>query len=704
MQLLRLSFELLVCGFATLGLLNTARAQDQVVEISGRVSLGRVEGPPEAGVTLNGTDEAMVTTGEDGRFRGLKVDVSKDGWIELRAIKTGHGAVNELELRRPWPSPLGSSFQIVMAPDVEVKDRAVAHWKAQLLQALKRSRPKGGTAEEGELPGASLLASYSEWLAAIPKEKPSRAWFSALNALMAGKVGESMKALDPTSEPEETLRRQHLRTIVALTMRDEKAAREPMAAMVAGAAPDAWAQLIWGHLLVDAGETESAAQVLDALSRRKDVPASTRARALIGLSVLRRKAGDLAATMRLLEQADTIFEEGAKSGALSFADEARWASLKGNLLVCAMQVDKRPVKARQQLDPLMKRHRALLARLPDVHEKAFIGALELATNVCGVLKDYAEAEVLIQERMAFHSERAKSKPSEHLYQKAEALGLWGDLAMLQEDSEKAVARYTDAVEIVMGLSQPRESEGHLPMLCGLLRKQGALLIKLDKPAEAKAALQQGVSSHQELNRVRPDHVPHMMERALCLQVLGNAYMALDETFAAAQAYLAAGQLNNRLVAGGIEAHRARAFVCLKNVSAITQKTGHTKESMAHALDALKHAERIEADHPDKHAELAEVSMLVGAWVLREGSKAEAKPHLERTVRLYRRLATEDPAGYAIRLGLALCAESQMLDAEQAGKRLAEAEALVNRSPADGQAELLRQILRLARKERGELTL
>jgi len=703
MQLLRLSFELLACSF----LLNTARAQDQVVEISGRVSLGRVDGPPEAGVTLSGTNEAMVTTGEDGRFRGLKVNVSKDGWIELKAGKAGQGVVNELDLRRPWPSPLGRSFQIVMAPEAEVKDRAVVHWRAQLLQALKRSRPKGGTAEEGELPGASLLASYSEWLAAIPKEKPSRAWFSALNALnalMAGKAGEAVKALDPTSEPEEMLRRQHLRTIVALTMRDEKATRKPIAALVAGAAPDAWAQLIWGHLLVDAGETESAAQVLDALARRKDVPASTRARALIGLSVLRRKAGDMAATMRLLEQADAIFEEEAKSGALSFADEARWASLKGNLVIGALEVEKLPTKARQQLDPMMKQHRALMARLPDVHEKAFVEALQLAFNIRGALKDYTEAEALIQERVSLHTERAKSKPGEHLHQKAEALEQLGDLAMFRKDHERARAHYTDAVEIVMGLSQPRESEGHLPMLCLLLRKQGALQFEAGKLAEAKAALQQAASLHQELDRVRPNHSPHMIERAQCLQVLGNAYMALDETFAAAQTYLAAGQLNNRLVKGGVEAHRARAFVCLKNVSAITRNNGHTKEAMAYALEALKHAERIEADHPDKHADLAEVSMVVGAQMLQEGSKAEAKPHLERAVRLYRRLVTTDPAGYAIRLGLALCAEAQMLDAEQAGKRLSEAEALVNRNPTDGQADFLRQVLRLARKERGEVNL
>ena len=237
-----------------------------------------------------------------------------------------------------------------------------------------------------------------------------------------------------------------------------------------------------------------------------------------------------------------------------------------------------------------------------------------------------------------------------------------------------------------------------------MRKQGALLLKAGKAGEAKTAFQQGVSLHQELNRVRPDHVPHMQERALSLQDLGNACMALDETFAAAQAYLAAGQLNNRLVEKGVEAHRTRAFVCLKNVSAITQKTGHTKESMAHALEALKHAERIEADHPDQHADLAEVSMLCGLWILKAGSKAEAKPHLERTVRLYRQLAKGDPTGYAIRLGLALCAEAQMVEGRLAADRLAEAEALLTKNPKDAQAELLRQTLRLTRKERGEVDL
>lgn len=693
-----------ILWFVALLLADAVGAKDQVVEVSGRVTLKSADGPAVTGVDLSGGEGATVTTGEDGRFRGLKLAVPQDSWIEMQARKEGYRVVNDLDLRRPWPSPVGRSFQIVMAAEAEVRDRAVQYWRAQLVRRLKPSQPKGLTADDEDLPGASLLASYGEWLAAIPKEKPSRAWFLALNLLLAGKQSEAVKVLGPTQEPDETQRRRHLRAIVALTMGDEKAARKELEAAVAGTMPDAWAQMILGHLLVDAGEAETAVPLLDALTNRNDIPATMRARAVLGLAHLRMKAGDLAATVRLFAQADAMFEAEVKSGALPFADEARWASLKGNLVVSALQVEKDPAKTRQQLEPLMKRHRALLARLPDVHENAFVEALELAANVRTALKDYAEAVAFIQERVAFHSEHAKAKPAEHLHQKAQAMEQWGDLAMLQKDFAGAVAHYTEAVKIVMTLSQSRVSEGHLPLLCGLLRKQGALLMKSGKAAEAKTALQQGVSLHQELNRVRPDHVPHMIERALSLQDLGNACLALEETFAAAQAYLAAGQLNNRLVAGGVEAHRTRAFVCLKNVSAITQKTGHTKESMAHALEALKHAERIEADHPDQHPALAEVAMLAGVWVFREGAKAEAKLHLERAVRLYRLLATKDLPGYAVRLGLALCAEAQMSDTEQADKRLTEAEELLSRNPKDGQAELLRQTLRLARKERGELNL
>lgn len=696
MALLRIS--ILWC--LALSLMGTARGQSTIVEVNGRISLRNVDGPTLAGVDLRAGGEAAVTTGEDGRFRGLKVAVTKEGWIELRAEKAGYGVVNALDLRRPWPSPLGHSFQIVMAPEAEVRDRAALHWRAQLLQRHKRSQPKAGTDDDEKTP---QVASYGEWLAAVPMEEPSHAWFRALNLILAGKPGEAVKALGPVEEPEK-LRRQHLRVIAALVMGDEKAARMELEAAVAGDAPDAWAQLMLGHWLMEAGEADATAKTLDQLANGKDAPLPLRARAVTGLGVLRINAGELPAAGRLFERADLMYEEAAKSGELTFADEGRWASLQDNLVVVALQVDNLPAKARQQLDPLLARNRALLARLPDAHEKPFVEALELAANVRTALKDYAEAAALIQERVAFHTERAKSKPGEHLHQKAQAVEKLGDLALLQNDVKGALSRYMDAVEIVMGLSQPRESEGHLPLLCGLLRKQGGLLLKLGKPAEAKTALQQAVSLHQELNRVRPDHVPHQMERALALQDLGNGCLALEETFAAAQAYLAAGQLNNRLVAGGVEAHRTRAFVCLKNVSAITQKTGHTKESMSHALEALKHAERIEADHPDQHADLAEVSLLAGVWVLREGEKAEAKAHLDRTVRLYRRLAKDDLTGYAVRLGLALCAEAQMLDADEAGKRLTESEALLSKNPEDAQAELLRQTLRLARKERGDVNL
>jgi len=687
--------------WVVLSLMGTARAQDQIVEVSGRVTLGSVADPALAGVELSGGGEVTVTTGEDGRFRGLKVVVPKEGWIELEASKAGLGVINELDLRRPWSSPLGSSFQIVMAAEAEVKDRAVHHWRTQLLQRVKRSQPKGGADDDEKPP---QVASYGEWLAAIPKEKPSRAWFLGLNFLMTGKPGEVVKALGPVQEPEEKLLRQHLRVIAALLIGDEKAALKELEAAVAGTEPDMWAQLMLGHLLVDIGEADAAQQTLVALGNRIDVPASARARAVVGMAGLRIKEGNLPAAGGLFEHADALFEEAAKLETLSFADEMRWASLKRNLVVAALQVDNLPEKAKQQIDPLMNRHRALLARFPDAHEQAYIEALDFFANVRIALKDYAEARTLVRERLAYHTEGAKSKPSEHLHQKAKALEQLGNLAMLQNNVAGALAHYTDAVEIVMNLSQPRESEGHLPLMCGLLRKQGALLLKTGKPAEAKTALQMGVSMHQELNRVRPDHVPHMMERALNLQELGNACFALEETFAAAQAYLAAGQLNNRLLEKGIEEHRARAFICLKNVSAITQKTGHTKESMAHAREALKHADKIEADHPDHHADLAEVSMLAGVWVLKEESKAEAKPHLERTVRLYRRLAKDDLTGYAVRLGLALCAEAEMLEPEPAAERLAEAEVLLSKNPKDEQAEFLSQTLRLARKARGEVNL
>lgn len=694
-------FLILLSALFTSAGVALAQEQAQRVEISGRVSLGNAEGTPLAGVVLSAGGESTVTTDDKGRFDKWQVVAPKEGWVQLEARKEGYGVVNALDLRRPWPSALGRSFQVVMAPEAEVSDRAVLHWRALLLQRIKRSQPKSGGEADEKSP---QVASYDEWLAAVPMEEPSHAWFRALNLLMAGKPGEAVKTLGPVEEPEEKRRRQHLKVISALVMGDEKAARKELEAAAAGDAPDAWAQLTLGRLLMESGEADAAQQTLQALAAREDAGFSLRARAGLGLAELRRQAGELAETARLFARVNAQFEEAARSGALSFADEARWASLTGNRVVAALQVEKLPDKARQLLDPMMKRHRALLARLPDAHDAAFVEALEFAGNVRTVLNDHAEAETLIRERVAFHNERTKVKPGVHLAQKARALESLGDLALLQNDPDGAGTHYGAAVEIVMGLSQPRESEGHLPLICGLLRKQGALLLKAGKAGEAKAAFQQGVSLHQELNRVRPDHVPHMTERALCLQNLGNACMALDESFAAAQAYLAAGQLNNRLVENGVEAQRARAFVCLKNVSAITQKTGHTKESMSHALEALKHAERIEADHPEQHADLAEVSMLCGLWILKEGSKAEAKPHLERTVRLYRQLAKGDLTGYAVRLGLALCAEAQMVEGRLAADLLAEAEALLTRNPEDAQAELLRQTLRLARKERGEVNL
>lgn len=702
MSFLHFLNRILWCG--VLGFAGPAWAEVSEVEISGFVSLGAAGTSPLAEVVLSSGGKASVTTDEKGQFRGLKVVVPKDGWIEIEAQQAGYGVVNALDLRRPWPSPLGRSFQIVMAPETEVKDRAVQHWRAQLLQRSQKKPPKESTAGEVAPPRTPLVASYGEWLAAVPKEKPSRAWFQALNLLMTGKPEEAVKALGPVEEPEEQLRRQHLRVIAALAMGDERTAHKQLESAVAGTAPDAWAQLTLGRLQLNTGANAAAQKTLEALANREDTALTFRVEAVVKMAELRLRTGETKAAVSLYEHADALWQEAASAETLSYAEAASWATLKENLVIAALQVEQLPAKAKSQLDPLMERHRALLARLPDVHEKAFVEALEFAASVRIVLKDYAEAETLIRERVAFHTERAKLNPSEHLHQKAQSLESLGGLAMLQKDDAQALACYADGVEIIMSLSQPREAEGHLPLMCGLLRKQGALLLKTGKLAESKTALQQGVSLHQELNRVRPDHVPHMMERALTLQDLGNACMALNESFAAAQAYLAAAQLNNRLVENGVEEHRARAFVCLKNVSAITQKTGHTKESMAHALEALKHAERIEADHPDKHADLAEVSMLAGIWILREEGQAEAKPHMERTVRLYRGLHKEDPTAYAARLGLALCAEAQRVDAEQAGKHLAEAEALLKMSPDDAQAELLRQTLRMTRKERGEVDL
>jgi tetratricopeptide (TPR) repeat protein len=693
-----LPFLLLVM---VLGLPGSVRAEEAGVEVTGQLTLQTTRGLPMAGVVVSAGGSARKTTDDRGRFTGLKVAVPQEGWVEVEAHKAGYGLVNALDLKRPWPSPLGRSFQLVMAPEVEVPDRAVLHWRSQLLQQVKRHQRKSETNNDEKTP---QVAVYGEWLATVAKEKPSRAWLTALNLIMTGKPGEAVKALGPVDEPEEELRRQHLRVISALLIGDMKAARKELEAAGSGTSPEAWAQLMLGHLLTDMGEAGAAEKTLDALANRKDVPPATRARAVVGLAALRIKEGNLSTAGEGFDHADALFEEAAESGRLSFADEVRWVSLKRNLVVAALQVDNLPEKAKQQINPLMERHRALLARLPDAHEQDYIEALDFVANVHLTLKDNASAEQCIRERVAFHTEGAKSKPGEHLHLKAEALEQLGNLAVLQNDNTGALKHYTQAVEIVMGLSQPRESEGHLPLMCRLLRKQGALLLKTGQPAQAKTAFQMGVSMHQELNRVRSDHVPHLMERALCLQDLGNACFVLEETFAAAQAYQAAGQLNNRLVEKGVEEHRARAFVCLKNVSSITQKTGHSKESMAHALEALKHAERIEADHPNQHADLAEVSMLVGLWVLREEGKAEAKPHMERTVRLYRGLLKQDPQRYAIRLGLALCAEAQRVEADLAGQYLAEAEALLTKNPGDAQADLLRQTLQMTRKERGEVKL
>jgi hypothetical protein len=682
---------------------------EALVELSGQAMM-HSNGKPASSVMVTGNNGESVVTDKDGRFKDLRASVSGEGWIEISASLPDHAAVNALELRRPWPSPLGRGFQVVLAPEAEARDRSAAYWSTQLVKRARQpANPSSKSVASGsvaDFPGAKTLRNYGEWLAAVQPEEADAAWLRALHLGLAGKRKEALKELDAAPEQDAAGKpsRRHLQAILCLMEGDLAAAKEHLSAAASAPQADAMAAILLARVLDESGESERARQVAVELAGRAGVPVLLRARAVVSMGYHAVEKGDMASVPNLLKEADDLFKQGAAEGALAYADEDRWASLQTNQIVAAVVIDNDPAKARLLAGEMMRLQRRLLARFPDLHDDSFSDALDSVASMHTKLGDFSEAEALFLERAEFHQERAKTQPAKHSQRQAEVLAQLAELAGLRDDSSAALGYISEAVEIVSGLSQPREAEGHLPLMCRLLREQSSLLCANGQHAEGKRAIQQAVALHATLERISPEQVEHRIGHAISQQGLGNICMTLGETFAAAQAYLAAAQLNDWLAAQGEEEHRLRAFTCLKNVSALNQRANQMKESKTHALAALRYADRIEADHPDGHADLAELSFIVALWLIKEDQKTDGKKHLDRALRLYRKLTEKDARSHGIRLGIALCAEADLLEKAEAGQRLTEADALLRKFPDDSQAPLLREALRQARSERGEVEL
>lgn len=699
--LLKLSCLILVTG--------PSLAKAEIADFSGTVTLNSLNGPPVAGTIVSSPGSPTSATGPKGRFSKIRPQAAPAQWLEVKAVKKGHGVVNALELRRPLPATGTRTVNVILAVTSEVSDRAAQYWKQQVHDRWHTS--KGAprmTGGEGEVPLNSLAASYGEWLSALlPKDLGLR-WSRAFRQWLENKPGPALDELPlnivtAEADSEERLRLQHLRLIILLGQADIRPALAEAEQAAAAHPQSGLIKLTLAHLQTLAKNPDAAQKTFESLAIQPGVPPLMCLHAQFGLAEIHFSKGRNEKVRDHFQQAAAVYA-GASASKLYYAERSGLATAKMNLSMALWQLKPDSASLSPILNDALTLHRQNYALYPDLHVLALSDALDTAAGILTVQKDYAQAETLFLERADLHRKQAGTRPALHLPLLAKTLERLSKVAQIQSRHDLVIQYATEAFEVLSGLSQPREAEGHLPLAAQVLARMGDAFFATQRYTDAQNAYTQAAPLYQDLVRISPGTAAYRKELAMTLEKLAHSHLESEELFAAAQAYARAGELHGRLVAQGDAAHVPNAFFCFKNVTGLLHKAGQNKKALVFGLLALQLAKKIEDGHPELHVMLAEISMSTSLLLAKENRQAEALPNIRLTIRLYRAAREKTPDRHAIRLGIALLTLSQLLDKKDAGPLLDEAEALLQQDPGNPEADVLRQSLRQASAALGKTTL
>lgn len=681
----------------------------ETAEFSGTVTLHSLNGPPVAGTLVSAPGSPSSVTGPKGRFSKIRPQASPAQWLEVKAVKIDHGVVNALDLRRPLPVTGPRTLNVILAATGEVSDRAAQHWKQQVHE--RWHTPKGAprvTADEIEKPLKSLAACYGEWLSGLSPNDLSLRWSRAFRQWMDNMPGQALgelplSVLTAEADPEESLRMQHLRLMILLSLGKLKPAAAEAEQAAATHPQSGLIKFTLAHLQARAKNSAAAQKTFESLALQPEIPPLLRLRSLSSLAEIHFSEGSYEKVIVHFQQAVAVYANASTKN-LSYTERGGLATAKMNLSMALWQLQPDSADLRPHLNDALALHRQSYALYPDLHAMFLSDALDTAASITTLQKVYSQAETLFLERADLHRTQAQTQPAQHLPLLAKTLERLSKVAQIQSRHDLVIQYATEAFEVLGSLSQPREAEGHLPLAAQVLARMGDAHFATQNYTEAQSAYKKAAPLYQELVRISPGTAAHHKELAMTWEKLAHSHFESKELFAATQAYARAGELHSRLVTQGDETHVPNAFHCLNNVTGLLFNAKQHKEALRSGLLTLQLAEKIESRHPELHVMLAEISMSTSLLLAKEDRKAEAIPLMHQAIRLYRAAREKTPAQHAVRLGIALVTLSEFVDKKEAGPLLDEAEALLQDDQQGPEADALRESLRQAAAKDGKVTL
>jgi tetratricopeptide (TPR) repeat protein len=675
------------------------------LKIQGSVTLNHVEGKALEEVEVYADGIFKTVSDAKGEITTHYAPPAEGVILEIHARKAGLTGINELEWQAIVASNPKARLQIVLSPENEATDRRDHYWTKRIREWL---RVQNAPADSQD--GLSNIAPlYGQWLARCSSTTKDTQWLQALGDWGIKTPQHALKALSEKQNPkkisdEERLNRYYLRTLFHISRQDFKAALQETEITLKLRPKDAITRITQGWLKSLMGEVAEARTIMETISRDEEVTPDWQWVAMASTALIGKPGENVSATISLLEKADT-FGWKQLTGNLPYVEKRRIVGMRIHLALGTHVAWQDTFLAYRLAMEGLEMQRTLFAQYPDLQLEDFSEALDAAASLSLINKQFGQAKTLWQERLKIHKDRTAERPAFHLPLQAKALAKLAKVASLQLKNQEVIDLCEEGIECLSSLSQPRNQEGHLPLVTTLLVLQGEALFRLEKYPDAQASFKKALGFYHELSQMQPAKVEYVQELASTLQKLAGSYLDNHEDGAAGQTYAQAGILYNRLVNSGHQQYVSPAFFCIKNAAALEHNAAHAKEAIALIQLGLKYADKIEDAHPERHEDLAELCLLGGIYLLKNQEKEQASTLLRRSIRLYRDVSTQRPLKTPTQLVVALLSFHEISDSpEQRAPLLEEAEKVLKGLPPSPQTMQLRESLDTLIKAQNKTTL